>query len=47
LRERKSEPATSVYVNSPDLWRMGYREPDERGMLPRVSISSAGELLGA
>ena len=38
--------STSIHVYSPALWRMGHYEPDERGMLRRVSITYADELLG-
>jgi predicted metal-dependent enzyme (double-stranded beta helix superfamily) len=41
-----TEKSTSVHVYSPALWRMGHYEPDERGMLRRVSITYADELLG-
>jgi predicted metal-dependent enzyme (double-stranded beta helix superfamily) len=41
------ERATSIHVYSPALWRMGHYEPDERGMLRRISVTYADELLGA
>jgi len=31
---------------SPALWRMGHYEPDEHGVLRRVSVTYADELLG-
>lgn len=40
-------PATSIHCYSPALWRMGHYEPDSRGVLRRVSITYADELLGA
>jgi hypothetical protein len=39
--------ATSIHVYSPALWRMGHYEPDARGVLRRISITYADELLGA
>ncbi len=39
--------ATSIHVYSPALWRMGHYEPDIRGVLRRVAITYADELLGA
>ena len=41
------EPATSIHVYSPALWRMGHYEPDLRGVLRRIAITYADELLGA
>jgi predicted metal-dependent enzyme (double-stranded beta helix superfamily) len=41
------EKSTSIHVYSPALWRMGHYQPDERGMLRRVSMTYADELLGA
>ena len=37
-------PATSIHVYSPALWRMGYYETDPSGLLRRVSITYAEEL---
>ncbi len=39
--------ATSIHVYSPALWRMGHYEHDERGVMRRVSMTYADELLGA
>jgi predicted metal-dependent enzyme (double-stranded beta helix superfamily) len=47
VRHAGDEPATSVHVYSPALWRMGHYQPDERGVLRRVSVTYADELLGA
>ncbi|MBA2475737.1 MAG: cysteine dioxygenase family protein [Actinobacteria bacterium] len=41
-----SEPATSIHVYSPALWRMGYYEPSEGG-LRRTTITYADELVTA
>jgi len=41
------ETSTSIHVYSPALWRMGHYEPDERGMLRRIAVTYADELLGA
>ena len=38
------EPATSIHVYSPALWRMGYYEIDEAGDLRRTSITYADEV---
>jgi hypothetical protein len=38
--------ATSVHCYSPALWRMGHYEPDEHGVLRRVAVTYADELLG-
>ncbi len=43
----EAAPATSIHVYSPALWRMGHYEPDEDGILRRVSVTYADELLGA
>ena len=37
--------ATSIHVYSPALWRMGHYDPDENGVLRRVSMTYADELL--
>lgn len=39
-----SGPATSIHVYSPALWRMGYYEPDENGILCRNSITYVDEM---
>ena len=39
-------PATSIHCYSPALWRMGHYEPDESGVMRRVSVTYADELLG-
>ena len=39
--------ATSIHVYSPALWRMGHYEHDGRGVMRRVSMTYADELLGA
>ena len=38
------EPATSIHVYSPALWRMGYYEIDQHGDLRRTSITYADEV---
>ena len=47
VRHGGGPPASSIHVYSPALWRMGHYEPDDRGVLRRVSITYADELLGA
>ena len=47
VRHAGDEPATSIHVYSPALWRMGHYDPDSRGVLRRVAITYADELLGA
>ncbi len=37
-------PAVSIHVYSPVLWRMGYYDPGENGLLRRVSVSYAEEM---
>lgn len=39
-------PATSIHCYSPALWRMGHYEPDENGVMRRVAVTYADELLG-
>ena len=39
-------PAVSVHCYSPALWRMGHYEPDDNGVMRRVSMTYADELLG-
>ena len=46
VRHAGDDPATSIHVYSPALWRMGHYEPDSRGAMRRVSITYADELLG-
>jgi predicted metal-dependent enzyme (double-stranded beta helix superfamily) len=46
VRNPEHEPATSIHVYSPALWRMGHYEPDDRGVLRRVAMTYADELLG-
>jgi hypothetical protein len=41
-----ASPATSLHLYSPALWRMGHYEPDEHGVVRRVSMTYADELLG-
>jgi hypothetical protein len=36
--------AVSIHVYSPALWRMGYYDVDENGLLRRVSVSYAEEM---
>jgi hypothetical protein len=43
----QARPATSIHCYSPALWRMGHYEPDDRGMMRRVAVTYADELLGA
>lgn len=45
MRHAGGEPATSIHVYSPALWRMGYYEPGEGG-LRRTSITYADEMAG-
>lgn len=47
VRNPDVEPATSIHVYSPALWRMGHYEPDERGVMRRIAVTYADELLGA
>jgi hypothetical protein len=44
MRHPGGEPATSVHVYSPALWRMGYYEQDANGDLCRTSITYADEV---
>jgi hypothetical protein len=44
LRHQRGTVATSLHVYSPSLWRMGYYDRDEHGLLTRTSISYAEEL---
>lgn len=46
LRHPKTpEPATSIHCYSPALWRMGHYEPDATGLVRRVSVTYADELV--
>lgn len=47
VRNELEQLATSIHVYSPALWRMGHYEPDEHGVLRRVAMTYADELLGA
>ncbi len=47
VRNEGDQPATSVHVYSPALWRMGHYEPDPHGIMQRISMTYADELLGA
>jgi predicted metal-dependent enzyme (double-stranded beta helix superfamily) len=47
VRYAAGAPAVSVHVYSPALWRMGHYEADENGIMRRVSMTYADELLGA
>jgi predicted metal-dependent enzyme (double-stranded beta helix superfamily) len=47
VRHTGEEPATSIHVYSPALWRMGHYEPNEQGVMCRVSMTYADELLGS
>jgi hypothetical protein len=44
MRHGGGEPATSVHVYSPALWRMGYYERDANGDLCPTSITYADEV---
>jgi hypothetical protein len=46
VRHTGEEAATSIHVYSPALWRMGHYEPNEQGVMCRVSMTYADELLG-
>jgi hypothetical protein len=46
VRHGGGPPASSIHCYSPALWRMGHYEPDARGVMRRVSITYADELLG-
>ena len=39
MRHGGGPPATSIHCYSPPLWRMGYYEPDESGLLCRTSAT--------
>lgn len=47
VRNETDFPATSIHVYSPALWRMGHYEADENGVMRRVAMTYADELLGA
>ena len=46
VRHAEGSPAVSLHCYSPALWRMGHYEPDPNGVLRRVSMTYADELLG-
>jgi hypothetical protein len=46
VRNEGNEPATSIHVYSPALWRMGHYETTDNGIMRRISITYADELLG-
>ena len=43
---RGRRPRVSLHCYSPALWRMGHYEPDDNGVLRRVAMTYADELLG-
>ena len=47
VRNEGNDPATSIHVYSPALWRMGHYEADENGVMRRIAMTYADELLGA
>ena len=47
VRNEGTDPATSIHVYSPALWRMGHYEPDANGVMQRIAMTYADELLGA
>ena len=47
VRNGELEPATSIHCYSPALWRMGHYEVDPSGIMRRVAMTYADELLGA
>ena len=47
VRYAAGAPAVSLHCYSPALWRMGHYEPDENGIMRRVAMTYADELLGA
>jgi hypothetical protein len=47
VRHADGEPAVSIHCYSPALWRMGHYEPDTNGIVRRISMTYADELLGA
>ena len=47
VRHAEGAPAVSLHCYSPALWRMGHYEPDGSGVMRRVSVTYADELLGA
>ena len=46
VRHAEGSPAVSLHCYSPALWRMGHYEPDPNGVLRRVAMTYADELLG-
>ena len=47
VRHIEQAPATSIHVYSPALWRMGHYEPDEHGVLRRIAVTYADELIAS
>jgi hypothetical protein len=47
VRHGGDGPATSLHVYSPALWRMGHYEPDEQGVMRRIAVTYADELLAS
>lgn len=47
VRHAEQGPATSIHVYSPALWRMGHYQPDENGVLRRVAVTYADELVAS
>jgi predicted metal-dependent enzyme (double-stranded beta helix superfamily) len=47
VRFAAGAPAVSIHCYSPALWRMGHYEPDPTGILRRVSMTYADELLAS
>jgi len=47
VRHAAGEPAVSIHCYSPALWRMGHYQMDEGGIMRRVSMTYADDLLGA
>lgn len=47
LRHAGGDPATSIHVYSPALWRMGHYRHDTDGIMGRVSMTYADELAEA
>ena len=47
VRHAAGAPAVSIHCYSPALWRMGHYEPDADGIMRRIAITYADELLGA
>ena len=45
VRHAGGAPATSIHVYSPALWRMGHYEPNDQGVMGRIAMTYADELL--